>query len=80
MNRFSISFLHLLRFLILIICHSLGQATAEEMKIYGMDCLQDFEGCRLNGGTCFSWIYAENAACICPEIYGGMRCAKYMWN
>ena len=45
---------------------------------HGDECRVYYDAYCLKEASCFFSVYGEGTACFCPEMYGGVKCEKYM--
>ena len=53
--------------------------TTEKVERDHGPCVEEYKGYCLNGGDCFSYVGENVVGCLCPPLYGGKRCDKYLW-
>ena len=83
MARFCVLLLALFALPVVVILRHFNFGAAsnggvDRMHDHGSDCTVDYDGYFLNGGSCFYSVDGEGAARLCPEMYSGVRCEKYV--
>ena len=46
---------------------------------HNITCPAKYYGYCMNDGICFLGLDCDGLACICANLYGSMRCEKYLW-
>ena len=42
-------------------------------------CIEEYKDYCMNEGECFSHVEENIIGCLCPPLYGGKRCDKFLW-
>ena len=42
-------------------------------------CAKEYKDYCMNEGGCFSYVEENIIGCLCPPLYGGKRCEKFLW-
>ena len=52
--------------------------TTEKMGRNPDPCLEEYKDYCMNEGECFSHVEENIIGCLCPPLYGGKRCDKFL--
>ena len=53
--------------------------TTEKVGRNSDPCIEEYKDYCMNEGECFSHVEENIIGCLCPPLYGGKRCDKFLW-